>query len=127
VTETKAKYKVKLKVSEHQHQCAYFRWFAYAYPKKLAFAIPNGGNRSAATGEMLKKEGVKAGIPDILVASVNGKYAGLFIEMKAESGRVSLNQQHMIDHLESEGYKVKVCRGWEAAKIATEKYFKNVT
>jgi VRR-NUC domain len=125
--ENPAKYRVKLKVSEHQHQCAYFRWFSLAHPDKLAFAIPNGGNRSAATGAMLKKEGVKAGIPDILVASINGKYAGLFIEMKAENGRVSLNQQHMIDHLESEGYKVEVCRGWESAKNATDKYFENVT
>jgi VRR-NUC domain len=122
MTETKTKYRVKLKATEHQHQSNYFRWVAHAYPDKLVFAIPNGGNRSAITGALLKKEGVKAGIPDIMVTSANGQWHGLFIEMKTETGRVSMNQQRIIDQLESEGYKVEVCRGWAEAMQKTNEY-----
>jgi hypothetical protein len=111
-------------MTEHQEQCAYFRWVAYAYPKKLIFAIPNGGNREAKTGAMMKREGVKAGIPDIMVASANGVYHGLFIEMKAAKGRLSESQKAVMEQLLGEGYLIEVCRSWQEAKEITEKYLK---
>lgn len=129
MTETKPKYKLKLKyspkVSEHVHQCHFFKWIRYAYPNKLAFAIPNGGNRDEITGAILKREGVTPGIPDIMIASANGKYHGLFIEMKKEDGSLSPSQKAIKAKLESEGYCVEVCKGWESAKEATEKYLKD--
>jgi len=128
VTETKPKYNEKLKyshkVSEHAHQCHYFNWIRYAYQNKLAFAIPNGGNRDKITGALLKREGVTPGIPDIMIASANGKYHGLFIEMKKEDGSLSPSQKAIKAKLESEGYCVEVCKGWEQAVKITQEYFK---
>ncbi|MFA5875219.1 MAG: VRR-NUC domain-containing protein [Candidatus Margulisiibacteriota bacterium] len=128
MTETTAKYKVRLKyipkVSEHVHQCHYFNWIRYAHPNILAFAIPNGGNRCAITGAMLKREGVKPGIPDIMIASANGVYHGLFIEMKTENGRMTESQEAIKVKLESEGYRVEMCKGWEQAVKITQEYLK---
>lgn len=128
MTETKPKYKVKLKynpkVSEHVHQCVYFNWIRCAHPNILAFAIPNGGNRDAITGAILKREGVTPGIPDIMIASANGVYHGLFIEMKKEGGRLSPSQKDVKAKLESEGYRVEMCQGWEQAVKITQEYLK---
>ena len=56
---------------EHRIQAALFEWAKYASAKhpglKLMFAIPNGGARDAVTGAMLKREGVKPGVPDIFL------------------------------------------------------------
>lgn len=109
--------------NEHYNQCTFFKWVGYAYPKKLVFAIPNGGNRDKITGAMLKREGVKAGIPDIMVASANGEYHGLFVEMKSKNGKMSESQKTIKAQLEYEGYKVDVCHSWEEAKEIVENYF----
>ena len=75
---------------------------------------------------MLKKEGVVPGIPDIMIASANGSYHGLFIEMKTESGMMSESQLKIKEKLESDGYKVEVCRGWDAARQITESYLNKI-
>jgi len=126
VTATKIKVKLKYspKVSEHVHQCHYFNWIRYAHPNILAFAIPNGGNRDAITGAILKREGVTPGIPDIMIARANGVYHGLFIELKTETGRMTESQKAIKEKLESEGYKVEMCQGWEQAVKITQEYFK---
>ena len=73
-------------MSEHDEQSAIFEWAALmqgAYPELgLLFAIPNGGKRDKATAGKLKAEGVKAGVPDMCLPVSNGKYHGLFIELK---------------------------------------------
>jgi hypothetical protein len=107
---------------EHEQQCAYFRWARYAYPKKIIFANPNAGLRTPRQGKWMKDEGLLAGIPDIMVASAKGEFHGLFIEMKTENGRMSDSQTEIKARLESEGYRVEVCRGWVEAKQLTETY-----
>jgi hypothetical protein len=107
-------------MTEHEHQCAFFRWMRIQYPKVLAYAIPNGGQRNKIVAAKLKKEGVTAGIPDIFVA--DGK-PGLFIEMKEpKKGSLSKTQKEVIPILEGAGYPVAVCYGWEEAKQAVETY-----
>ncbi len=59
-------------------------------PSCRAFAVPNGGNRDKITGAILKREGVKAGVPDIVIVRNGGAVA--FLEVKTASGRLSNSQ-----------------------------------
>ncbi len=115
--------------SEFQEQCTLFQWAgieAKHYPElDLMFAIPNGGSRrDAIEGANLKRSGVKAGVPDIfLPAAKQGRY-GLFIELKAKMGKVSKNQEEMIELLRKQGYGAKICFGFEEAKDTILKYLR---
>lgn len=110
-----------MKHAEHEEQKMLMKWWALAHkgykcPEELLFAIPNGGQRNAIVGAKLKEEGVRAGVPDLFLAFPVRPYAGLFIEMKRhEGGRVSPSQKVFIQALQSAGYYVAVCRGFEHA------------
>jgi hypothetical protein len=82
---------------------------------RLLFAIPNGGARHPAVAGKLKAEGVKAGVPDLLLPVARRRWNGLFIEMKSAKGRVSPAQKEWIDALDAQGYRCEVCYGAEAA------------
>lgn len=109
-----------MKSIESQEQCALMEWAELAvksHPElELLHHIPNGGKRNIATAARLKKEGVKAGVPDLFLPAPKGKWHGLYIEMKALKGTLSENQRWWIDKLKKQGYCVVVCYGWEAAK-----------
>ena len=47
------------------------------------FHIPNGGSRNKLEASNLKKQGVKAGVPDLFLPVGRGSYHGLFIELKS--------------------------------------------
>lgn len=96
------------------------------YPElDLLYHIPNGGKRNIATATRLKKEGVKAGVPDLCLPVPRGKWHGLYIEMKEQNGKVSKNQEWWIKKLQEQGYYVAVCYGWEEAKETILKYLSN--
>ena len=54
-------------------------------------AIPNGGFRIRREASMLKAEGVKSGVPDLLIFSVpdGGDFRGVALEMKRANGKPS--------------------------------------
>jgi hypothetical protein len=98
--------------SEHLEQAHLIMWFRRTYPDTLIFAIPNGGLRSKTQAMKLKVEGVVPGIPDLFVPAWK-----LWIEMKkVKGGKISPEQQAMIDYLQSVGYHVIVGLGAEDAK-----------
>lgn len=111
---------------EHEEQKALFKWASYQTSRlpelSLLFAIPNGGKRSKAVAGKLKAEGVKAGVPDICLPVARGSYHGLYIELKAERGKVTPLQYEWAEALTDQGYLALVCHGWERAKAAIEKY-----
>lgn len=107
-------------MNEHQHQSAFFRWFRLQYPQVLAFAIPNAAKRGPKLANMMKAEGLVAGMPDLMIA--DGK-PGLFIEMKEpKKGRLEKAQKEVINRLSDAGYQVAVCYGWEQAKEVAQQY-----
>lgn len=120
--------------SEHGAQAALFCWAnlnQLQYPElKYMFAIPNGGWRGVITGANLKAEGVKEGVPDILLPVKRAQWSGLFIEMKrAKSagkakGIVSSEQLDYMAFLQWQSYWCSVCVGWEAAKDAIIQYMR---
>ena len=99
--------------NESTLQCQCVRWFRYQYPRFTLFAIPNGGNRDAVTGAIMKKEGVLAGVADLFLMLANHGYHGLFIEMKTSEGRQADSQKMFQFQCEAFGYKYEICRSLE--------------
>lgn len=86
----------------------------------------NGGARNAITGALLKKMGVKRGVPDICILKACNGYHGLYIELKKKKGgRVSPEQRQWLQDLNDEGYRAVVCRGADEAKREVEEYLNN--
>jgi hypothetical protein len=113
-------------LSEHHEQVAIFEWAKLnmaIYPQlENMFAIPNGGQRSGRTGAMLKAEGVRSGVADMMLAYPSNGYHGLFIELKRrDGGKVSPQQQEWINRLNKAGYLAIVAYGAkEAVKVITD-------
>lgn len=106
-------------MSEHEEQAlviARVEMLAPSIPElRMLFAIPNGGHRYKATAAKLKAEGVKSGVSDLFLSVARHGFHGLYIEMKAQGGRVSDEQKEWISLARDYGYRAEVCIGADAA------------
>lgn len=89
-----------------------------------AYHVPNERQCSPITGAILKRKGVRPGVPDVIICrahvivipAADGEPAhnlirhGLAIEMKAPGNGPSPAQREWLDRLRSEGWTVAVCR-----------------
>ena len=111
---------------EDNEQIILFQWAQLQSGKfpelEMLYHIPNGGKRSKAEASRFKAMGVKAGVPDLCLPVPRGEYHGLYIELKAASGRTSAKQNEWLEWLSSNGYKTAVCYGWEQAAVAIKSY-----
>lgn len=115
-------------MSETAHQKELVKWFSANYPeiKSLLFSIPNGANFSGAPDKRkfgqinkLKAEGMKSGVPDLMLALPFNGYAGLFIEMKDQGKTkcsVSKEQAAYLEALTAAGYFAVWAAGFEVAR-----------
>lgn len=74
---------------------------------------PNGGKRSRGEAGKMKAMGTKPGFPDLVLPRRCGQWAGLAIELKSRTGRVSADQQEWLEAFREDGYLVAVCRRLE--------------
>jgi hypothetical protein len=105
---------------EHKLQvaiCKYLDLCGYEF-----FAIPNGGLRNIKVAAKLKQEGVKAGVADLFVAISNGKYHGLFIEVKVGKNRQQPNQKIFEQKVLENGYQYKVVRSIDEMVAVIREY-----
>lgn len=109
---------------EAQEQEAFFRWASFYPELRYMYAVPNGGSRNKLEAVSLKRQGVKAGVPDICLPLPKGKYHGLYIEMKYGKNTASDMQKEYIDYLNSVGYRAVICYGFEAARRVITSYLK---
>lgn len=103
------------KRSEATEQETVISWCEYnalRYPElDLIYHIPNGGSRNRMEAANLKRQGVKAGVPDLnLPVPMNG-FHGLFIEMKFGKNKTTKKQAEWLEQLQKQGYKTAVCYG----------------
>lgn len=79
--------------------------------------VPNGGNRNAVTGAKLKRQGVKPGVPDVLIFdSPDINHRGIAIELKRKKGgRVRETQLEWLKDLSDRGWISKVTYGADEA------------
>lgn len=137
---------------EHTHQTALFLWAANNFENdwrlRLLFAIPNGGERNAIVASRMKAEGVKRGVPDVMLPVPVTQYDelsrpiyinGLYVEMKRPSARLKRKPEHKWDTggvkpeqvswlnaLEAQGYKCVVCYHWYEAASEIKFYLTGV-
>jgi hypothetical protein len=101
---------------EGQEQAALMREIELRHPAvfELIYHVPNGGHRHKAVAVKLKGQGVKAGVPDLVLPMARGGHFGLYIEFKAMppfDAAVSASQDAYIQALIGQGYLALVCRG----------------
>ena len=129
--------------TESAEQCAVLQWWAaYCRSKgmdeRLLFSVPNGSalagdaRRRAIQMARLKREGLRPGVPDLMLArpkysglpgASTGLFAGLFVEMKRRGGKPSKHQVEYADLLRRSGYNVVIsCGGFEEATRAIRAY-----
>ncbi|MNV47489.1 VRR-NUC domain protein [compost metagenome] len=101
---------------EGQEQAALLTELRIRLPEvaDLIFHVPNGGHRVKAVAAKLKAQGVKAGIPDLVLPMARGGFFGLYIEFKAtppNDAAISDSQHERIRKLNAQGYLAVVCRG----------------
>jgi hypothetical protein len=115
---------------EHDIQAAFIIW-CHLNEKTimpqlaLGFAVPNGGKRSAKTAAMMKREGVRPGVPDWMLPVPRGEFAGLAIEFKRPGKRTTEEQRDYIDKLMAVGWLVAVCTCQLAAARTVIDYLKH--
>lgn len=113
---------------EEKIQTACISWFDYQYPqfKKLLFAVPNGGSRNVIEAANLKRQGVRAGVSDLIFLYPSFRYSFLCIEFKTLKGKQSDEQKHfetLIDG-QTQGRYV-VIRSFEEFKEIIEDHIVN--
>ena len=112
---------------EGMEQATLFSILAVKHPEaaRLAFHVPNGGHRHIKVAAEMKRQGVKAGVSDIVLPMARGGWFGLFVEFKAappNDARVSPEQSAFLVRMEREGYYATVCRGVDDALRVIEQY-----
>lgn len=112
-----------MKNEEYLLQCAFVHWFRVQHPDKLLWHTPNGGQRNKIVAAKLKRMGTLAGVPDIFIAEPVEKHHGLFIEMKAGSGRLSKAQTALMKRLIERGYCGSVTNSVEGGMEIVKRYF----
>lgn len=95
--------------------------------------VPNGGQRNVIVAAKLKGEGVKPGVPDVLVfAPITTEpsgmliHNGLAIELKnGKKGRTSQHQKMWMGQLERHGWRVAVCHNLDEALAVLRECYPN--
>jgi VRR-NUC domain len=115
-------------LSEHQEQCLVIDWCNAHLdldPRlELIFAIPNGlWAKNKGVALKAKAEGLKKGVPDLLLPIASKGWHGLFIEMKKLTGSsTSTAQKQWHTDLREQGYAVELCKGRAQAIAAIVAY-----
>lgn len=99
---------------EAQLQKECLRWFRLQYPTlaPLLFAVPNGGSRNEKEAAELKRQGVVAGVADLILLrrSKDRQFSALCLELKTKTGKQSLSQISWEKHAKANGNRYEVVR-----------------
>lgn len=103
---------------EARMQIEFFRQVPLFFPRlpdKLLFAVPNGGSRHKIEAANMKRQGVKAGVADVILQIPKKGFASLCLEFKTKTGRQSKEQREYQRQVEMAGSKYVVVRSVEEA------------
>jgi hypothetical protein len=87
-------------------------------PTCFLFSIPNGGERTASYGQLLKLTGMVAGVPDLCLIAPGGM--ARFLEVKADKGELSKDQKAVINRFISMQVQYAVVRSIDDVRVALE-------
>lgn len=109
--------------TEQETLIVWSEWQQGKFPElKLLFHIPNGGSRNKLEAANLKRQGVKAGVPDLCLPVARNGFHGLYIEMKYGRNKTTDSQEEWLEALKEQGYLTAVCYGAEEAEKVLLKY-----
>lgn len=98
--------------------------FFPSIPDKLLFAVPNGGSRNPIEAKNMKRQGVKAGVSDVILLVPKKGFAALCMEFKTDKGKQSDEQIEFQRQAEKCGSKYVIVRSTGAAIDAMKEYLK---
>lgn len=104
--------------AEDQLQRAIVDFIRTVAPTCFLFSIPNGGERTAAGGQMLKLTGMVAGVPDLCLIEPGG--TARFLEVKTDSGALNKAQNAVLDRFMMMGVQYAVVRSIGDVRTALE-------
>ena len=117
------RHRKKREATEQEALISWCRVFENRYPElKLIYHVPNGGSRNQLEAANLKRQGVKAGVPDLCLPVPRMGYHGLYIEMKFGRNKTTQEQEKWLDALGREGYRTAVCYGADEAQQEIKDY-----
>lgn len=113
------------------------RWLQYQYPNVI-YRFDLAADLKLTMGQARKHKELhpKRGYPDLFIAEPRGKYCGMYIELKADgnspykrNGELKksehlIEQEVMLNELNSRGYFAKFATGFNEAKGLIESYLK---
>lgn len=104
-----------MKSKEAQLQASCLTWFRMQYPAYagIIFAIPNGGSRNIIEATNLKRQGVTAGVADVILLLYNTKYNSLCIEFKYGKGKQTEAQKEFQKQVEKYGNKYIIVNSFD--------------
>jgi hypothetical protein len=116
-------------MSEHDNQVAVFQWAKLRegqYPAlKMMFAVPNAGKRSPGAAAYYLAEGLKSGVPDIILpVAYQYPYNGLVIEMKDGKNKPTPNQKTWLERFDQAGWRDEVCYSAKEAITVIKDFLK---
>ncbi len=120
-------------MNEHEIQAAFIRWLNQVAVlrwvdqlmmdgKFCAFAPPNMGRRNYQTASYMKAEGMRSGVPDIVIPDCAGIRPDLYLEFKTARGSLSKSQRVWKEALSRGGDRYRVVRSVEDAVAAVERW-----
>lgn len=113
-------------MTEAREQGFLFEWARYHEQKfselRLLYHVPNGGRRDKREAVALKRQGVKAGVPDIVLPVGRGGFLGVYVELKVGKNKTTDLQNEWLESLKEQGYFTAVCYGWREAADTIENY-----
>jgi hypothetical protein len=99
--------KDKLPLSEEKRQIAVLRDLHICAPGVMVWAVPNGGKRTVWAAQKAKREGMRAGTPDLTLIWNRGV---AFVEMKDGAAMPDANQRDALNRLCRAGHHCGVFR-----------------
>ena len=114
-------------MKEYQLQIGIAKYIDFhSIVNKILWTATAGGMRThLITAKKMKAQGLKRGVPDILIFEPNKKYKGLMIELKVKGNYPTKEQKEWIVYLNDRGYYACVCKGFEEFKKVFNEYFNN--
>ena len=95
------------------------------YPDlSLIYHVPNEGKRNIAYAAKMKRLGLKSGVPDLCLPVPNGKFHGMYIEMKANRNAPSEGQKKWLTRLSERGYYCIVAWSFDYARDEIIRYMR---
>jgi hypothetical protein len=87
-------------------------------------SIPNGGKRTAWSGQREKALGLTPGVSDLFLAVPSGVFHGYWVEMKAHGKKPTPLQREWMTRMVAYGYQAEWFDDWLKAKKSIMEYLK---